>query len=205
MIDEQIDGTRLKIIQKSRALFLGQGYHALTMTGIADACGLTRRALYHHFHSKEEILRTLLVLSNREARDTADWAAQKALARDASVLDVVSEWLDSRFGNTRRTIGRTPHGEELNQVAFHIGHDIMIEVSRETNVRLAALLDELCRRGKLVLNPERTTTLVAEIIGDGARGVNQQRPPVPPGEIAPRYRRVTEAILYGCASVKLKA
>jgi hypothetical protein len=40
---------------------------------------------------------------------------------------------------------------------------------------------------------------VAAIIGDGARGVNQLRPPVPPDEIAPRYRQITEAILYGSA------
>jgi AcrR family transcriptional regulator len=198
-IEETIDGTRLKIVQKVRDLFLSQGYHALTMTGIADACGLTRRALYYHFHGKEELLRALLILGNRMARDNADWAAQKSLARGAVALDVLAEWLDTRFGNTRRQIGRTPHGDELNQVAFSIGNDIMIEVSLETNARLAALLDELCRRGKLALQPGRTTQQLAEIIGDGARGVNQQRPPIPPGEIAPRYRRMTEAILYGCA------
>jgi AcrR family transcriptional regulator len=199
MSDEQFDGTWLKIVQKVRDLFLSQGYHALTMTGVSDACGLMRRALYHHFHSKEALLRAVLVLGNRQARDTADWAAQKALARDASALDVVTEWIDSRFGNTRRAIGRTPHGEELNQVAFSTCNDIMIEVSRETNMPLAALLDELCRRGKLTLNPGRTAAQVGAIIGDGARGVNQLRPPVPPGEIAPRYRQITEAILYGRA------
>ncbi len=196
---EPIDGTSLKILQKIRDIFLAQGYYAPTMTGIAEACGLTRRALYHHFHSKEELLRGLLVLGNREARDRADWAAQKALARGGGALDIVAEWLDSRFGDTRRAIGRTPHGKELNEAAFSIANDIMIEVSRETNTRLAALLDELCRQGKLALNPGRTTAEVAQIIGDGARGVNQQRPPVPPSEIAPRYRSITQAILYGCA------
>lgn len=197
MTDELFDGTKLKIMQRVRDLFLSQGYYAPTMTGIANACGLTRRALYHHFHSKEELMRALLVLGNREAQDNADWAAKKALGRGAGALDVVAEWLDSRFGNTRRALGRTPHGEEMNQAAFSIGNDIMIEVSRETNARLAALLEELCRRGKLVLKPGRDAATLAQIVGDGARGVNQQRPPVPPAQIAPRYRRITEAILYG--------
>lgn len=197
MIEEPIDGTKLKILQKVRALLLNQGYHALTMTGIADACGLTRRALYYHFHAKEELLRSLLVLGNREARDGADWAAQKEIARGGTALDVIAEWLDSRFGNTRRAIGRTQHGDELNQIAFAIGHDIIIEVSRETNERLTALLDELAQRGKLTMKPDQSTAELAEIIGDGARGVNQQRPPVPPAQIAARYRRITEAILYG--------
>lgn len=203
MIEDVFDGTRLKIVQKMLELLIGHGYHALTMTGIADACGLTRRALYHHFHTKEDLLRAVVVLGNRQARDNADWAAQKEMARGAGALDVISEWLDSRFGNTRRAMGRTPHGEELNQIVFQVCHDIMIEVSRETNARLTALLDELCRRGALTMKAGKTTAVLAEVIGDGARGVNQLRPPVPPNQIASRYRRITEAILYGTARAEV--
>ncbi|HEY4077653.1 MAG TPA: hypothetical protein VGM26_12065 [Rhizomicrobium sp.] len=78
----------------------------------------------------------------------------------------------------------------------------MIEVSHERNARLVALLDELCRRGALALKPGLATTELAQVIGDGARGVNQQRSPVPASEIAPRYRRITQAILYGYAAPK---
>jgi AcrR family transcriptional regulator len=199
MSEAAIDGPRLTIIHKIVPLFLAQGYYPVTMTGIADACGLTRRALYHHFRSKEDVLRVMLVAQNRLARDTADWAAQKTMARGGSALEVVSEWLDSRFGNTRRNIARAPGGEDLNRAAFSIANDILIEVSRETNARLTALLEELCRRGKLRLKPGRSAAELAEIIADGARGVNQQRPSIPASEIAPRYRRMAEAILYGIA------
>jgi AcrR family transcriptional regulator len=199
MSETSFDGTKLKILQQVRTIFINQGFHAPTMTGMADAFGLTRRALYHHFHSKEELFRGLLVLGNIEARERADWAAQKTLARDGSALDVLTEWLDSRFGTVRRALGHTSHGPELNALAFTLCNDLMIEVSHETNNRLAELLDELCRRSKMTFEPGRTSKSVAQIIGDGARGVNQERPPSPPGEIASRYRRITEAILYGCA------
>lgn len=200
MADDAIDGARLTILQKTAPLLLAQGYYALTMTGIASACGLTRRALYHHFRNKEDLLRDMLVMKNIVARDAADWAARKAIARGGSALDVVSEWLDSRFGDTRRAIARAPGGEDLNRAVFSIANDIMIEVSRETNARLAALLDELCRLGKLKLKPGRGTAELADIISDGARGVNQLRPPIPPDQIAQRYRRIAEAILYGFAN-----
>jgi len=196
----ELDGPRLKILQKVRDIFLTQGYYAPTMTGIAKACGLTRRALYHHFHNKEELLRALLVLSNRDARDRADWAAQKALARGVDALDVVAEWLDSRFGDARRMVVRHAGGEDLNRAAFSLANDILIEVSHETNARLAALLMELVQHGRLALKPGHTAADLAQVIGDGARGVNQQRPPIPAGEIAARYRRITEAILYGWAA-----
>jgi len=203
-MNESFDGTKLKILQRTRDIFQNQGYNAPTMTSIADACGLTRRALYHHFRNKEEILRSLIVWGNMEARDRADWAAQKALARNDSTLDVIADWLDSRFGYTRRAVVRTPYGEELNQIAFSLCNDVMIEVSYETNARLVALLNELCRRGALSLKPGLSTTELAQVIGDGARGVNQQRPPVPASEVAPRYRRITQAILYGYADSKVK-
>jgi len=193
------DGTPLRIVHQVRKMLLAEGYYPLTMTRIAEACGLTRRGLYHHFHSKEQLLRAMLVLANNEARDDADWAAQKAMARGAGALDVVAEWLDKRYGETRRLVARSPGGEDLNRAAFSIANDILIEVSRETNMRLMALLEELCRRGALRLNPGRGAAELAEIIADGARGVNQQRPPVPPQEIASRYRRIAEAILFGYA------
>jgi AcrR family transcriptional regulator len=199
MSDPPFEGTQLKILQRTLPLLQSQGYHALTMTSIAAACGLTRRGLYHHFRRKEDIFRAIMVLGNFEARNRADWTAQKALAQNGSALDIVTDWLDSRFGQTRRAVARAPAGEELNQVAFSMCNDIMIEVSYQTNARLAALLEELCRRGKLMLKPGRTTAELALIIGDGARGVNQQRPPAPENEIARRYRRVTAAILYGTA------
>jgi AcrR family transcriptional regulator len=194
-----LDGTPLRIVHQVRKMLLAEGYYPLTMTKIAKACGLTRRGLYHHFRSKEQLLRAMLVLANNEARDAADWAAQKAMARGAGALDVVSEWLDSRYGATRRLIAHSPGGEDLNRAAFSIANDILIEVSRESNARLAALLEELCRRGALRLKPGRSAAELADIIGDGARGVNQQRPPVPPQQIARRYRRIAEAILFGCA------
>jgi hypothetical protein len=122
------------------------------------------------------------------------------LARGGSALDVVAEWLDTRFGNVRRGVSSSPHGEELNAVAFRVANDIMIEVSIETNAELARLLDDLAARHLLQLKPGVTTRETAQLLGDGARGVNQARPPIPSGQIAARYRRIAEAILYGCAA-----
>jgi hypothetical protein len=51
----------------------------------------------------------------------------------------------------------------------------------------------------LQLRKNTTPAEIAQLLADGARGVNQQRPPIPAGQLAPRYRRIAEAILYGCA------
>ena len=37
-------------------MFRTKGYHAATMQDIADAVGILKGSLYHHFESKEEVL-----------------------------------------------------------------------------------------------------------------------------------------------------
>jgi hypothetical protein len=44
-----------------------------------------------------------------------------------------------------------------------------------------------------------TSAGVAQLLADGARGVNQQRPAIPVSQLAERYRNLANAILYGCA------
>lgn len=118
----------------------------------------------------------------------------------SGALDVLPEWFDVRFGEVRRLIKRLPHGDELNAVAFRIGHDIMIEVSRDTNAHLATLIRELCASGKMQLREGVTSDEAATLLSDGARGVNQDRPYAPTNQIRKRYRNITAAILYGCCA-----
>jgi AcrR family transcriptional regulator len=43
------------ILKHSIKLFKIQGYYNTSMSNIADACGLIKGSIYHHFKSKEEI------------------------------------------------------------------------------------------------------------------------------------------------------
>jgi AcrR family transcriptional regulator len=199
METQPFDSVTLKVVQRARDAFLREGYSRLTMTMLADFCGLTRRGLYKHFKSKEDLLRAALRLQNAEGFANAEWMAEKELARGGSALDVVAKWLDARFGRVRREIAQSPHGVEVNAIAFELGNDILIEISVHTHARLAELIDTLCARKLLRLRKNTTATDVAQLLADGARGVNQQRPSIPVGQLAPRYRRIAEAILYGCA------
>ena len=44
-----------EILQESIKLFKIRGYHSTSMANIADACGLIKGSIYHHFKSKDEI------------------------------------------------------------------------------------------------------------------------------------------------------
>lgn len=44
------------ILRAATALFAEKGYHATSMQNIGDALGVQRGSLYHHIHSKEDLL-----------------------------------------------------------------------------------------------------------------------------------------------------
>jgi hypothetical protein len=43
---------------------------------------------------------------------------------------------------------------------------------------------------------------MAQYLADGARGVNQSLPPRPAVTLAERYRKMSAAVLYGCAEIR---
>ena len=197
MTIQTIDRSKAKILRQALQAFRAFGYTTLTMAKLAEVCGLSRRGLYHHYKNKKEVFREALRLNNMEDFEAGDAAGKAALARGAGAVDVIAEWLDARFGNTRRTIGVIANGRDLNDAAFRLASDIMIEVSYESNRKLAELVDELVRRGDIRLRKEMTAEKIGRLLGDAARGVNQARPPVPNNLIGQHYRDIAEAILFG--------
>ena len=82
-----------------RQAFVDHGYEALTMSLVAEACGLSRRALYNHFRNKEEVFRAMLRWRNREDFAAGAAAAGEALERGDGPVEVITAFLDARFGD----------------------------------------------------------------------------------------------------------
>ncbi|MBB3356966.1 MULTISPECIES: TetR/AcrR family transcriptional regulator [unclassified Novosphingobium] len=57
--------TRDRIIDAASALFYGEGIRAVSMDAVAAKAGITKKTLYYHFRSKDDLIAAYL-----EARDT---------------------------------------------------------------------------------------------------------------------------------------
>lgn len=54
------DSTRARIQQEAARLFVASGYHGVSMREVAEAVGVTKPALYHHYADKEALFLAML-------------------------------------------------------------------------------------------------------------------------------------------------
>ncbi|HEY0753605.1 MAG TPA: TetR/AcrR family transcriptional regulator [Ktedonobacteraceae bacterium] len=55
LTQENVEETRSTILRVAQQFFMRYGYRAVTTRQLADACGLTQPALYHHFADKQAL------------------------------------------------------------------------------------------------------------------------------------------------------
>ena len=59
-LDTYSEGTKARIQKEAARLFIANGYHGVSMREVAEAVGVTKPALYHHFVDKEALFLALL-------------------------------------------------------------------------------------------------------------------------------------------------
>jgi AcrR family transcriptional regulator len=78
--------TREQIIEAADSLFYGEGIRSASMDAIAAKAGLTKRTLYYHFRSKDDLIAAYLA------------------ARDGPTLARYAGWLDATDGSLAQQI-----------------------------------------------------------------------------------------------------
>lgn len=189
------------LLERVDNAFLGHGYGALSMLGLAKACELSARALYYYFRNKEEAFRASVQYGNDVALNAGLAAGRAQKAKGGSALDVLSEILNTRYGIVRRKANASPHMVELNAEVFKRCYDIVTAVALYFESELAKVIVELEQERVLALRADLTADQAARALANGARGVNQRLPPVAPEDLAENYREMCRFILYGCADL----
>ncbi len=189
------------LLNRVNQAFLDHGYSGLSMVMMAKACGFTQRALYYYFSNKEDAFRAMIQHRNAEAVELGFAAGSTIRAKGGSALDILTEILDVRYGETRRRVMRSPHTVELNAEAFKRCRDNMIQSAIAFQAELAELILDLQKRRLLKLNGRFTAAQIAQGLADGGRAVNQALPPIEAEDFKGRYRQMTEMVL--CGSVTL--
>jgi AcrR family transcriptional regulator len=122
----EIEETRQTILTVAHRLFMQYGYRSVTTRQLADACGLTQPALYHHFPDKQALY--LAVITEEIAR------VKVALERITRRSDVAPELL--------RHVASFLLGRVQYDLSLML-HDVRYEMSPEVRQQL----DEQFRNG----------------------------------------------------------
>ena len=146
MMDEQHDGrsradTRARIQQVALELFAEQGYDKTALREIAERLDVTKAALYYHFKSKEDIVRSLV----------EDYYGQ---------LDALISW-----GREQEMSART-RGEILSRYVQIVAEGN--EVFRMLHQNQAAVNSLATAKGRGELFRERLTALIELLTGPDA-------------------------------------
>jgi AcrR family transcriptional regulator len=181
--------------------FFAHGYSKLTMERLAQSCNFSRRALYFYFSSKAEAFRGTVRFRNDLGLSAGFAAGRKRWSEGGNALQILTEIINIRYGDTRRLSNASPHLVELNAEVFTRCNDIVKDVAIFFEAELAKLIVELQAAGVVRLRPEVTAEQLAQALANGARGVNQRIPTVAPEDLASRYSEMCRFILYGCAEV----
>ena len=117
-VERRADG-RERIVQEARPLFVARGFNAVSMQQIADAAGVNKATLYHHFRDKEELF--LEVVRGEIVRATA--SMMQAIDAGGDFRAKLDRMVSSFFATT-----------ELDY--FRLIADLHEYVSEEQRVRL---------------------------------------------------------------------
>jgi AcrR family transcriptional regulator len=122
--DEYMARRREEILEAAKACFARKGFHATSMRDIYRECGLSPGAVYNHFASKDEIVRSLGEERLREAQ-----AKRKAL----ELIDDPVEALRLLAAGTREQLMREEDVLlDLQLAGEALRNDLIAEVSRQT-------------------------------------------------------------------------
>ena len=128
--------TRQRIQEVARDLFLQQGVQRTSLQDIADKLGITKPALYYHFSSREDLVRSILVPLIDEGEQFVDDQENRG---DTDVRELLEGYFD-----------------------FHYRHreDLVLVLAELTALADLGLIDKVLawrdRLGKLVFGPRPT-------------------------------------------------
>lgn len=186
--------SRQRIIATARDLFVERGYAAVSMQQIADAAGLRKASLYHHFKSKEALFADVmaaemdLVLLHFEAVRAVDGSIEEQLERIA-LVNYQQFAQPELYQLAKDFFQHVPESE----------HEEVHKRLHEMEAFFAGLFAQAIERGELEeIDPHHAATMFFHMMMALAHDPNDFRivPPPPPEEAA---RLVCHVMLHGMA------
>src|SRR6478736_7224605 len=147
---------RNRILDAAMRVFLRHGFRRSSIEQAAEAAGLTRQALYHHFESKEALFRAVIERLHEEALAAEVAAATAAEKAGGSLADILVASVSAKLGQLAASLDGSPHVEELFSEHLVQARDLYQKYTAAYAELVATTIERVCRKQGLVLNAGMT-------------------------------------------------
>jgi TetR/AcrR family acrAB operon transcriptional repressor len=161
-------------------VFRRHGFRRSSLEEVAEAAGLTRQALYHHFDSREALFRAVIAHVLEAASEAGLTAAAAAEASGEDLADILAAQITARFARFIASCDGSPHVEELFSEQLIQARDLYREYAARFDAELTATIERARRRQRLVLAGGITAPRLAGLIGMAVNGTKSAYPSMQP-------------------------
>ena len=172
---------RDRILDAAMLVFRRQGFRRSSIEQAAEAAGLTRQALYHHFKSKEELFRAVIERLHENALAAEIAAGEATEKAGGSLADILIAEITARIGQLIAPLEGSPHIEELFSEHLLQARDIYQKYAARYAAQLASVIERICRKQRLVLK-EMSAPDLARCIEMAFNGTKSAYPAMQPAD-----------------------
>jgi AcrR family transcriptional regulator len=175
-------GPRTRILDAAMLVFRRHGFRRSSIEQTAEAAGLTRQALYHHFESKEALFRAVIEHVHESAVAAEQAAVSAAEKEGRGLADILIAGLTARMKAFIASFDGSPHVEEIFSEHLLQARDLYQKYAAHYAAQLAATIERVCRKQKLVLARGMSAAELARCIEMAMHGAKSANPGMQPPE-----------------------
>ena len=175
-------GPQDRILDAAMRVFRRHGFRRASIEQAAEAAGLTRQALYHHFQSKEALFRAVIEQLYQGALAVEIAAADAAEKAGGSLADILAAGVNARLRHLIGSFDGSPHIEELFSEHLALGRDLYQKYATAYCARIAATIERVCRRRRIVLAKGMTARTLTHCLEMAMHGAKSAYPSMLPAD-----------------------
>jgi AcrR family transcriptional regulator len=172
--------SRNRILEAAMTVFRRHGFRRSSIEETAEAAGLTRQALYHHFKSKEALFRAVIERVHDRALADGAAAAARAEAEGKGLADIVVAQVTARLKAFIACFDGSPHVEELFSEHLLQARDLYQHYAALHDAQVAETIARAVKREKISLAPGMTAAKLARYVELAVNGAKSAHPSMQP-------------------------
>ena len=175
-------GPKTRILDATMLVFRRHGFRRSSIEQVAEAAGLTRQALYHHFESKEALFRAVIERIHESAIAAEEAAVAEAETAGGNLGDILAAGLTARISTMIASLDGSPHIEELYSEHLVNARDLYQTYAARHAERVAATIARIARKQQLLLPQDLSPAEFARLVEMSMYAAKSQYPAMQPAD-----------------------